>query len=95
MSDENQIRNSIQTYFDCINESSTDKVHAAFHPNVKITGYLDGNLREMSVADFKNWGQSKYPVVYALLRFLLAALTRRPVNTSTSEIQEDSYNLIT
>ncbi len=38
MSDENQIRNSIQTYFDCINESSTDKVHAAFHPNAKITG---------------------------------------------------------
>ena len=31
--------------------------------------------------------QSKYPVVYALLRFLLAGLTRRSVNTSTSEMQ--------
>ena len=40
-----------------------------------------------AVAQIENWGQSKYPVVYALLRFLLAALTRRPVNTSTSEIQ--------
>ena len=43
----------------------------------------------------ENWGQGKYPVVYTLLRFLLAGLTRRPVNTSTSEIQGDSYNLTT
>jgi hypothetical protein len=61
MSDENQIRNSIQTYFDCINESSTDKVHAAFHPNAKITVYVDGNLREMSVADFGNLVDGQLP----------------------------------
>ena len=61
MSGENQIRNTIQIYFDCMLESSTDKVHQAFHPSAKITGYVDGNLKEMSVSDFASLVGSQSP----------------------------------
>ena len=61
MSDENQIKNTIQTYFDCMNESSTEKVHTAFHPNAKITGYVEDSLREMTVTDFANLVGSQLP----------------------------------
>jgi hypothetical protein len=51
MSDKEQIQDTIQTYFDSMYESSADKAHAAFHPNAKITGYLEDGLHEMSVDD--------------------------------------------
>ncbi len=50
--DESAIRQTIQTYFDCMFESSAEKTHAAFHPNARIVGELGGRLQEMSVADF-------------------------------------------
>jgi hypothetical protein len=49
VSDEDQIKDTIQTYFDCQYESSPEKPRAAFHPNAKITGYLEDGLHEMSV----------------------------------------------
>ena len=52
MSAEQQIRDVIQTYFDCMFESSAEKTHAAFHPSAKITGYMQGKFSEMSVSDF-------------------------------------------
>ncbi len=52
MSDQQQIENTIQTYFDSSNESSAEKVHAVFHPNAKITGYTDDGLREIPVSDY-------------------------------------------
>ena len=52
MSDQQQIHAVVQTYFDSMYESDPDKVHAAFHPNAKITGYMQGDLAEMSVAQF-------------------------------------------
>ena len=61
MSDEQQIRDTIQTYFDCMYESSADKTHAAFHPNAKITGYLEDGLHEMSVSDFADFVASQQP----------------------------------
>ncbi len=61
MSDEKDIRTTIQTYFDCMYESSAEKTHAAFHPNAKITGYLDHELHEMSVADFAGFVTSQQP----------------------------------
>lgn len=33
-------------------ESSPEKARAAFHPNAKIAGYLQGELLQMSVDDF-------------------------------------------
>lgn len=61
MSDEQQIRDTIQTYFDCMYESSSDKAVAAFHPDAKITGYLEDGLHAMSVSDFAGFVASQQP----------------------------------
>lgn len=61
MNDKEQIEAAVQTYFECMYESSTDKTHAAFHPNAKITGYLEDGLHEMSVSDFAAFVTSQQP----------------------------------
>lgn len=61
MSDAEQIRETIQTYFDCMYESSAAKAHAAFHPSAKITGFLGGKLQEMSVDQFAEFVESQQP----------------------------------
>jgi len=61
MSEETGIQNAIQTYFDCMYESSAEKTHAAFHPNAKITGYMGDTLREMTVTEFANFVVSQQP----------------------------------
>lgn len=61
MSNEQQIRETIQTYFDAMYESSSDKVHAAFHPSAKVTGYLEDGLHEMSVDDFAGFVALQLP----------------------------------
>ena len=55
MSDESAIRETIQTYFDCMYESSAEKTHAAFHPEARITGYLNGALAQMTTAEFADF----------------------------------------
>jgi hypothetical protein len=61
MSDKKQIEDTVQTYFEGMYESSADKTHAAFHPNAKITGYLQDGLHEMSVDDFAAFVTSQQP----------------------------------
>ena len=61
MSDAQQIKETVQTYFDCMYESSAEKTHAAFHPNAKITGYLEDGLHEMSVVEFAGLVSSQQP----------------------------------
>lgn len=61
MSDDDNIRQTIQTYFDCMYESSADKARAAFHPNARITGYLEDGLHEMTVDDFAGFVASQQP----------------------------------
>ena len=61
MTDEKQIKDTIQTYFDCMYESSAQKTHAAFHPNAKITGYLEDGLHQMSVDEFADFVTSQQP----------------------------------
>lgn len=61
MNDEQQIKDTIQTYFDCMYESSAEKTHAAFHPLAKITGYLEDGLHQMSVDDFAGFVASQQP----------------------------------
>ena len=61
MSAESQIKATIQTYFDCMYESSADKARDAFHSNAKITGFMGGNLLEMSVTDFANFVAGQVP----------------------------------
>lgn len=52
---------TIQTYFDCMYESSAKKAHAAFHPGAKITGYMGDALAEMTVEDFAQFVASQQP----------------------------------
>ena len=61
MSDEQQIKDAIHTYFECMYESSEDKTHAAFHPDAKITGYLEDGLKQMSVNEFADLVASQQP----------------------------------
>lgn len=61
MNDEQAIRAVIQTYFDCMYESSAEKTRAAFHGNARITGYLADGLHQMTVDDFANFVASQRP----------------------------------
>ena len=61
MNDEHQIRETIQTYFDSMFESSADKVHAAFHASARITGYIEGELHEMTREEFAGFVASQQP----------------------------------
>lgn len=61
MNDEKHIRETIQTYFDSMYESSSEKAHAAFHPNARITGYLQDELHQMSVGDFAGFVAGQQP----------------------------------
>lgn len=61
MNDEEQIRSVVQTYFDCMHESSAEKTFSAFHPSAKITGYLDDGLHEMTVKNFADFVSSQQP----------------------------------
>lgn len=61
MNDEQQIRATIQTYFDSMFESSADKVNEAFHASAKITGYIEGELHEMSREEFAGFVASQQP----------------------------------
>ena len=55
MTDEQAIAKTIQTYFDSMFLSDEDKVHQAFHPNAKITGYMGTNLLEQTVDEFASF----------------------------------------
>ena len=55
MTDDGAIRETIQVYFDAMFESDPSKVFDAFHGSAKITGYIAGELVEMSVSDFASF----------------------------------------
>jgi len=56
---------TIQTYFDCMHESSSAKAHAAFHPDAWITGYLPNGYQHLSVAEFADFVASQQPSPHA------------------------------
>ena len=61
MDDKQAIAATIQVYFDSMYLSERDKVLQAFHPNAKITGYMDGNLLEQTVEEFANFVGAQTP----------------------------------
>ena len=61
VSDDAQIRATIQTYFDCMYESSAEKTQAAFHPDARITGYMNDALQQMTVSDFAGFVAGQQP----------------------------------
>ena len=61
MTNEQAISAAIQLYFDSMYESNADKVHAVFHPNAKITGYMGNRLVEQSVTEFAQFVAAQQP----------------------------------
>ncbi len=61
MSDADQIRQTITTYFDCMYESSAEAAHRAFHPDARITGYMQGQLNQMTVGEFAQFVADQQP----------------------------------
>ncbi|MEE4294223.1 MAG: nuclear transport factor 2 family protein, partial [Xanthomonadales bacterium] len=59
--DEQKIRETLQTYIDSMQESSAEKARSAFHPNAKITGYLEDGLHEMTTEDFAGFVAAQQP----------------------------------
>ena len=58
MDDQQQIENVINTYIDSMNDSNADMVRDAFHQNAKITGYLHGELKQLSTEEFAGFVSS-------------------------------------
>ena len=52
MSETDRVQEAIELYFDCMYESSVEKVRKVFHPSAKITGFMQGKLLEQSVDQF-------------------------------------------
>tara|TARA_B100001996_G_scaffold377112_1_gene359267 strand:+ start:568 stop:942 length:375 start_codon:yes stop_codon:yes gene_type:complete len=61
MDDQQQIENVINSYIDSMNESDADMVKDAFHNNAKITGYLHGELMQLSTEEFAGFVSSQQP----------------------------------
>ena len=61
MDDQQQIENVINTYIDSMNDSNADMVRDAFHENAKITGYLHGELKQLSTEEFAGFVSSQQP----------------------------------
>ncbi len=61
MSDENRIEEVVQQYYESLYESDAAKVKAVFHGSAKISGYLHGELMEMSVDEFAGFVGSQQP----------------------------------
>tara|TARA_B100001769_G_scaffold140084_2_gene109630 strand:- start:73 stop:441 length:369 start_codon:yes stop_codon:yes gene_type:complete len=61
MDDQQQIENVINTYIDSMNDSNADMVRDTFHENAKITGYLHGELKQLSTEEFAGFVSSQQP----------------------------------
>ena len=55
MSDEAAIKRRIQTYFECMYESSAEKARDVFHADARITGFMEGELQQMTVDQFADF----------------------------------------
>jgi len=95
MSDENQIRDTIQLYFDGMYESSAEKTHRAFHPNAKITGYLEDGLQQMTVGEFASVVAGQQPSAKAKNeRARLEILSLETAgNTAVARVRDDYLGL--
>ena len=61
MDDKRQIEIVLQTYIESMNKSDPEMVRVAFHENAKITGYLHGELLQLSTEDFAGFVSSQLP----------------------------------
>lgn len=61
MDDQQQIENVIHTYINSLNDSNAGMVRDTFHHNAKVTGYLHGDLLQLSTEDFAEFVSSQQP----------------------------------
>ena len=61
MDDKQKIENIINLYIESMNKSDADMVKDAFHSNAKITGYLHGELLQLSTEEFAGFVSSQQP----------------------------------
>ena len=61
MSSQDDIKQCIETYYEALRTSSSERVRAVFHPNARITGYLPDGLHEMTLEEFSAFVGSQQP----------------------------------
>ena len=61
MSDQGDIKNCIEAYYQALRTSSSDKIQSVFHPSARITGYLPDGLHEMSLDEFSGFVEAQQP----------------------------------
>ncbi len=61
MTDTQAITQTIQTYFDCMHESSRSKAEAALHPDAWVTGYLPNGYQHMKAGEFADFVAAQQP----------------------------------
>lgn len=62
MKEASAVRAVVDLYFDALFESDVDKLHAAFHPSAKISGYsANGAFNERDVDTFAEFVGSQQP----------------------------------
>lgn len=61
MTEIQDIHACVQRYYESLLTSNPDEVHAVFHENARITGYLPDGLHQMTVAEFAGFVASQQP----------------------------------
>ena len=61
MNDKAIIKEKIKLYFDSMYESNAQLVREVFHPEAKITGYVQENLEEMDTNEFAKFVDAQQP----------------------------------
>ena len=95
MSDKKQIRDTIQVYFDSMYESNPGKVLDAFHPNARITGYIDDELHEMSTEEFAEFVGEQQPSAREKGEMLRTDIlsVEEAGNTAIAQVRDDYLGL--
>lgn len=95
MSDKKQIRDTIQVYFDSMYESNPGKVLDAFHPNARITGYIDDELHEMSTEEFADFVSEQQPSAREKGEMLRTEIlsVEEAGNIATAQVRDDYLGL--
>ena len=96
MSNEQAINTAIQLYFDGMYESDADKVHAVFHPNAKITGYMGDILVEQTVAEFAKFVAAQQPSAHEQAQPILLETLSLDINgnTAVAKVRDGYLSLI-
>ena len=61
MNDSTGIEECLDRYYQSLRGSDPDGVHAVFHANARVTGYLPDGLHQMTVNEFAGFVESQQP----------------------------------